>query len=190
MARHTIHRAFTNAVRARSIACRAGQKLSPQPPVAKQVIRRGQSFSQRWPKRASVAVRLSGRTLPLPSPPRDAGRRRWAVPGSNGRPPACKARAGSAAYRRLSRNPCGWRYPAVRRCALLRFVASTALPHACSCFARSRYSPSPSVSRAWARRGRTRPSCALPSASDSRPQGAGSASPAAVVSGAKAWARA
>ena len=52
----------------------------------------------------------------------------WAVPGSNGRPPACKARAGAAVCRRLSLSPPCQRWIALGCCALLRFGASTALP--------------------------------------------------------------
>src|SRR5215212_9390491 len=55
--------------------------------------------------------------------------RGWAVPGSNGRPPACKARAAAAVYCRLSLRPLRERSTADICCALLRFVASTVLPH-------------------------------------------------------------
>ena len=53
---------------------------------------------------------------------------RWAVPGSNGRPPACKARAAAAVYCGLSLRPLGERWSAPGCCALLRFAASKALP--------------------------------------------------------------
>jgi hypothetical protein len=51
------------------------------------------------------------------------------VPGSNGRPPACKARAAAAVYRRLSLRPLGERWIAHICCALLRSAASKPLPH-------------------------------------------------------------
>ena len=89
--------------------------------------------------------------VPATVPRRRAGAGVWAVPGSNGRPPACKAQARAAICCRLALRPLVEPCRAVGCCALLRFVASTALPHACSCFARSRSSPSPSASRAWAR---------------------------------------
>ena len=52
------------------------------------------------------------------------------MPGSNGRPPACKARADAAVCCRLSLKPFGERWAAPSYCALLRFAASRALPHA------------------------------------------------------------
>ena len=63
-------------------------------------------------------------------PRRRAGTGVWAVPGSNGRPPACKARAAAAIYCGLSLIPLGEPRTAHICCALLRFVASTALPQA------------------------------------------------------------
>jgi hypothetical protein len=52
------------------------------------------------------------------------------VPGSNGRPPACKARAGAAVCCRLSLRPLDERGSAPTCCALLRFAASKPLPDA------------------------------------------------------------
>ena len=52
----------------------------------------------------------------------------WAVPGSNGRPPACKARAGAAICCRLSHSPPNERWSGPACCALLRFAASKPLP--------------------------------------------------------------
>src|SRR5829696_3045633 len=54
----------------------------------------------------------------------------WAVPGSNGRPPACKARAAAAVCCRLWLRSLGERWRAHSCRVLLRFAASTALPHA------------------------------------------------------------
>jgi hypothetical protein len=51
------------------------------------------------------------------------------VPGSNGRPPACKARAAAAVYCGLSLSPLGERGSAPGCCGLLQFAASTVLPH-------------------------------------------------------------
>jgi hypothetical protein len=53
----------------------------------------------------------------------------WAVPGSNGRPPACKARAPAAVYYRLPLRSLNERRGAHSCCALLRFAASKPLPH-------------------------------------------------------------
>jgi hypothetical protein len=64
--------------------------------------------------------------------------RGWAVPGSNERPPTCKGRASAAVYCRLSLSPLGERGSAHSCCALLRFVASTALPHDPPTFTRDR----------------------------------------------------
>src|SRR5829696_1822316 len=54
--------------------------------------------------------------------------RTWAAPGSNGRPPACKARAAAAIYCRLSLRPPGERWLARGCCVLLRLAASEAPP--------------------------------------------------------------
>ena len=56
------------------------------------------------------------------------------MPGSNGRPPACKARASTAVYCHLSLSLLSERCSAHGCFAVLRFVASTALRHGCSCF--------------------------------------------------------
>ena len=69
--------------------------------------------------------------VPAAVPRRRAGTGVLAVPGSNGRPLACKARANAAVYRRLSLIPLGERWAAHSCCALLRFAASMALP--CEC---------------------------------------------------------
>jgi hypothetical protein len=58
----------------------------------------------------------------------EADPRGWAVPGSNGRPPACKARAVAAVCCRLSLRWLGEPRPAPGCCPLLRFAASKALP--------------------------------------------------------------
>ena len=50
------------------------------------------------------------------------------MPGSNGRPPACKARAAAAVYCCLSLRRLGKRSTADICCALLRFAASRVLP--------------------------------------------------------------
>ena len=55
--------------------------------------------------------------------------REWAVPGSNGRPPACKARAGTAVCCRLSLSLRRERWAAHSCCVLMPFVASKELPH-------------------------------------------------------------
>jgi len=52
----------------------------------------------------------------------------WAVPGSNGRPPACKARAAAAVYCRPSLERLHKRSSAPGCCRLLRFAASRPLP--------------------------------------------------------------
>jgi hypothetical protein len=86
-------------------------------PATASSVKRGVSLC------AKSGSRQTGRVLPSNET------RRWAVPGSNGRPPACKARASAAVYRRLSLIPLGERWTAHSCCALLRFVASKPLPH-------------------------------------------------------------
>jgi hypothetical protein len=66
-------------------------------------------------------------TLPIQAP--NAGSKKWAVPGSNGRPPACKAGASAAVCCGLSLRTLGERWGAHICCALLRFAASRALPY-------------------------------------------------------------
>jgi hypothetical protein len=88
---------------------------------------------------ASTATRnMAVRCLTGSRSASEADSRRWAVPGSNGRPPACKARACAAVCCRLSLSPLDERCRAHTCCALLRFTASRTLPHGLCAAARAR----------------------------------------------------
>src|SRR4051812_23311322 len=92
--------------------------------TASTVSRTGAPDPEAGGERAASSLSQCARTSIAQAPPHLEAGRDDGVPGSNRRPHACKARADAAVYCRLSLSPHG----AHICCALLRLVASKALP--------------------------------------------------------------